>query len=278
MAGKTLRRKIDPARERWAGIVLAAGKGTRMKSSRAKVLHQLGGRPMITYPIQALIDLGVHPIVCVVGHQAEKVRAALSGFSGLRFVRQFPQLGTAHAVGKARALLRNFPGRIVILSGDVPLIRPALLKRFLNSHLRRRAGLSVLTTRVPDPRSYGRIVRDRTGRIARIVENPDTDAQTRRIREINSGIYAADPDFLFPLLAAVKKNPKKGEYYLTDVVGLAAARGRPAAAFPARDYRSVLGINTREELIEAEAIRRRQALGPLRAEPAKKRTNPRRKG
>ena len=229
-----------------------------MKSPRAKVLHGLGGRPMIEYPIQALVKLGVHPIVIVVGHQAEAVEAALSGFLGLRMVRQFPQLGTAHAVGKARPLLAGFRGPIVILCGDVPLISAPLLKRFMGSHLRRRAGLSVLTTRVPDPQNYGRILRDRTGRIARIVEALDADAETREITEINAGIYAAHRGFLFTLLSAVKKNPKKGEYYLTDIVRLAAERGRPAPAFRAGDYRAVLGINPREELREAERIKRKQ--------------------
>lgn len=260
-----MRKKGQASRDRWAGIILAAGKGTRMKSSRAKVLHQLGGVPMVRYPIQALGDLGVRPIVMVVGHQAEAVKASLAGFPGLEFVRQFPQLGTAHAVGKARAILKDFPGQIVILSGDVPLIQAAFLKRFLNFHLRRRAGLSVLTTQVPDPRGYGRIIRDRQGLIARIVETLDADAAAREIREINAGIYAADPGFLFSLLKAVKKNPKKGEYYLTDIIRLAAERGRPAGAFSAEDYRSVLGINTREELGEAEKIRQGQMVEKLLA-------------
>ena len=260
MAGKTLHKRGSSSREQWAGIVLAAGKGTRMKSPRAKVLHPLGGLPMISYPIQALAALGVHPIVVVVGHQAEAVEAALSGWPGLRTVRQYPQLGTAHAVGKARPLLAGFRGPILILSGDVPLIPAPLLKRFMGSHLRRRAGLSVLTTRVPDPRYYGRILRDRAGKIARIVEAPDADAVTREIREINAGIYAADPQFLFALLAAVKKNPKKGEYYLTEIIRLAAERNRPAQAFLAEDYRAVLGINTREELRTAERIKQNQMI------------------
>jgi len=256
--GKTTPSRGNSSRGQWAGIVLAAGKGTRMKSPRAKVLHRLGGLPMVSYPIQVLTALGVHPIVVVVGHQAEAVEAALGGFPGLRTVRQFPQLGTAHAVGKARPILAGFPGSILILCGDVPLIRAPLLKRFMGSHLRRRAGLSVLTTRVPDPQNYGRILRDRAGRIERIVEALDADAETREIREINAGIYAADRGFLFALLSAVKKNPKKGEYYLTDIVQLAAERGRPASAFRAENYRAVLGINTREELREAERIRQNQ--------------------
>lgn len=258
MTGKITSPRGNSGREQWAGIVLAAGKGTRMKSSRAKVLHRLGGQPMIKYPIQALVKLGVRPIAVVVGHQAEAVQAALSGFPGLRMARQSPQLGTAHAVGKARPILAGSRGPVLILCGDVPLIQAPLLSRFMGCHLRRRAGLSVLTTRVPDPMNYGRILRDRTGRIERIVEALDADAKTREIREINAGIYAADRGFLFTLLSAVKKNPKKGEYYLTDIIQLAAERGRPASAFRAEDYRAVLGINTREELREAEKIKQNQ--------------------
>lgn len=265
--GELPERRKDPGETPLAGIVLAAGKGTRMQSDRAKVLHRIAGVPMLRYPVRVLKHLGADPVVVVVGHQAGEVEEALGDVPGIVFVRQERQLGTAHAVRQAAPLLGEFPGPVLVLSGDVPLVRTDDLERLIRFHRAGSGRLTVVSTELPDPRGYGRIIRGPEGVVTAIVEDLDTDDRTRMIREINAGIYLADGKFLFALADRVRENTRKREYYLTDIISLAAEQGEAVRAFFLEDFRSVLGVNTRPELEQAEKILRERA-GAQETSPA----------
>jgi bifunctional UDP-N-acetylglucosamine pyrophosphorylase/glucosamine-1-phosphate N-acetyltransferase len=236
-----------------AVVVLAAGLGTRMCSRRAKVLHELGGRPLLHYPLLALRALDPTRVVVVVGHQADLVRAAAAatGVRGLETVLQAEQRGTGHAVRCALEGLGGFDGDVVILYGDVPLIRPETLQALVATHRRDDAALTLLTLHFADPTGYGRIVRDGAGRVERIVEERDASPAERALTEINPGFYCIRSDVLGPLLERLRPNNAQGELYLTDVVGMAAAGGRVASVTVA-DADEVAGINSRAELARLE--------------------------
>src|SRR5512144_2088990 len=187
-----------------AAVVLAAGKGTRMKSRTAKVLHPIGGRPLAYYPIKRALDAGASPVVVVVGHQAEAVEAAIAAAlpgAPIRFAVQKQQLGTAHAVLAAKPALRGWKGPIAILSGDTPLLEEETLRRVVAARARARAGIAFATMTLDAPRGYGRVVRDPKGRPARIVEEKDATDAERGLREVNAGLYCADAAFLWKALA-----------------------------------------------------------------------------
>jgi len=229
-----------------AAVVLAAGKGTRMKSDKAKVLHAAAGRPIAFFPIRAALALDASPVVVVVGHQAGSVEQELSRqFAGapLRFALQAEQLGTGHAVLCAEQALHGFEGSVLILAADVPLIRPETLQRLVTA--RQGADVSLLSCRARDPKGYGRIVRRDDGSVARIVEEKDASPEERRISEVNASIYLADAKFLFAALRGLGRSNAQGEYYLTDIV----ARGR-AVAVEAEET-EVSGVNDRAQLARA---------------------------
>jgi bifunctional UDP-N-acetylglucosamine pyrophosphorylase/glucosamine-1-phosphate N-acetyltransferase len=242
-----------------AAIVLAAGKGTRMKSSRAKVLHHLCGRPLAFYPVKRALEAGADPVVVVVGHQAEAVEGALRQHlpgAPLRFAWQREQLGTAHAVQAARAALRGHRGPVLILSGDTPLLTRDTLKAVV----RARGGnaLAFATMTLENPEGYGRVVHAHTGP-ALVVEEKDATSQERQIKEVNAGLYCADSDFLWTTLGKVDRRNAQREFYLTDLVALAAeGPGAAAAKVPSVE---ALGVNDQEELsLAARALTRRVAL------------------
>jgi bifunctional UDP-N-acetylglucosamine pyrophosphorylase/glucosamine-1-phosphate N-acetyltransferase len=238
-----------------AAVVLAAGKGTRMKSRTAKVLHEIGGRPLAWYAVKRALDAGASPVVVVVGHQAEAVEAALvASLPGapLRFAVQEKQLGTAHAVLAARRALRGFDGPVAILSGDVPLLETETLLRVVRSRARARAPLAFATMALETPRGYGRVVRDAGGRPSRIVEEKDASDAERAIREVNAGLYCADAAFLWKSLAKVGADNAQEEFYLTDLVAMAARRdGAVAVEVPPEE---ASGVNDREELARAAKV------------------------
>ena len=247
-----------------AAVVLAAGKGTRMKSRTAKVLHELGGRPLGWYAVKCALDAGASPVVVVVGHQAEAVEAALvASLPGapLRFAVQETQLGTAHATLAARRALRSGQGPVAILSGDVPLLETDTLLRVVRARARARAPLAFATMTLDAPRGYGRIVRDAGGRPARIVEEKDATDAERAIREVNAGLYCADATFLWKALAKVGSDNAQEEFYLTDLVAMAARRdGAVAVDVPPEE---ASGVNDREDLARAGGVllrRRTRAL------------------
>jgi len=248
-----------------AAIVLAAGKGTRMKSRTAKVLHEIGGRPLAWYAVKRALDAGASPVVVVVGHQAEAVEAALvASLPGapLRFAVQEKQLGTAHAVLAARRALRGYDGPVAILSGDVPLLETDTLLKVVRA--RGRAPVAFATMTLGAPRGYGRVVRDAGGRPARIVEEKDASDAERAIREVNAGLYCADATFLWKSLAKVGADNAQEEFYLTDLVAMAARRdGAVAVEVPPEE---ASGVNDREELARAaKVLLRRRARALMRS-------------
>ncbi len=238
-------------------VILAAGKGTRMKSASPKVLHRAGELPLIEHVLRTAEALGPQSIAVVLGHQADVVREHLGKRLGLGFALQEPQLGTGHALLQARSPLEGATGTVVLLSGDVPLLRASTLQALVGHHARSRAAATVLTAVVRDPHGYGRIVRDGDGRpISAIVEHKDASEAERRIDEINSGIYAFDLAPLFGALEAIGSANAQGEYYLPDLVSIYRARGLPVETVTAGDAREILGVNSRKELAELTAILR----------------------
>ncbi len=235
-------------------VVLAAGKGTRMKSDLAKVLHPLLGQPLLAYPLAACRHAGVRRLVAVVGHQAEEVQRRL-GAPDVAFALQAEQKGTGHAVLCAREALAGAAGTALILCGDVPLIRPETLTRLAEAHRAAGALVTVLSMTPADPGGYGRLVRDEQGRLARIVEHRDATAAERAVTEVNTGTYAVELPWLWSALEGVGTANDQGEYYLTDIVAAAAREGR-AASLLLPDPDEVMGINSRSHLAEAGAALR----------------------
>jgi bifunctional UDP-N-acetylglucosamine pyrophosphorylase/glucosamine-1-phosphate N-acetyltransferase len=241
-----------------AAITLAAGLGTRMRSARAKVLHELAGEPMIFSSLAPLVALGADPLIVVVGHQAEQVEAAVrNAFRSavsLRFALQAEQHGTGHAARCAMdALPQSFHGDVLITYGDLPRLRGATVGRFIQAHRHGGAALSFISVELADAGAYGRVVRDRIGNVIAIVEAKDASPAEREIREINTGVYAASADFLRSALSAIDSNNAQGEYYLTDLVAIARRRGLPVEAFKAAQMSEFAGINSREELAQVDA-------------------------
>jgi UDP-N-acetylglucosamine diphosphorylase/glucosamine-1-phosphate N-acetyltransferase len=237
--------------KKFYALILAAGKGTRMKSDKAKVLHVLNGKPLLHYSLTAAKEAGAEKIVAVIGHQADDVREMFS-VSGCIFVEQKPQLGTGHAVMQAKDVFADYNGLTVILCGDVPLLKAATIKSLIDNHLTSKAVVSVLTTIPPPPHAYGRIVKDDKGNVLKIVEHKDATEDEKKIGEINTGIYCVDTKFLFSALEKVNNNNQQNEYYLTDIVEIACREGLMVKSFIASDYVEVMGINTLEELSRAE--------------------------
>jgi bifunctional UDP-N-acetylglucosamine pyrophosphorylase / glucosamine-1-phosphate N-acetyltransferase len=239
-----------------AAIVLAAGKGTRMRSARTKVLHELLGRPLVAYPVGLARDLGAAPVVAVLGHQlsaVESVLAARFGAGTITVVEQAEQRGTGHAVRLAMPALSGFEGIVLILYGDVPLLRRETLEELVGT-ARKYGCLSIVTATVADATGYGRVVRDARGNVTGIVEQKDATEAERAIDEVNAGIYAAPASFLREATAGLETRNAQGEYYLTDVV---AHAGRTiGVSVVDADPRDVAGINDREQLAEAEATMR----------------------
>ncbi len=233
-------------------LILAAGKGTRMKSALPKVLHRVAGAPMIDYVLAASASLGATTTTVVVGHQADALRDALAGHAGLRFVLQEPQLGTAHAVRQAAPLLADLRGTLVVLSGDVPLLSADTLRALVATHEEAGAAATLLTAVVDDPTGYGRVLRDGDG-VAAIVEHRDASSAERAVREVNAGIYAFDLEPLFPALERVAPNNSQQEYYLPDLVGIYRRAGRRVVAIPVERVEETLGVNTRAELAAMSA-------------------------
>ncbi len=236
-----------------AALILAAGKGTRMRSSLCKVLHPVAGRPMINYVIDAVAAASPDKIAVVVGHQSEEVIKALDG-SGVEFAVQEPQLGTGHAVMAAEELLHDYTGDILILCGDIPLIQQRTLQYFIEYHRLEAAKLTVMTTRMENPQGYGRIIRDSRGFVSAIVEEKDATEECKRINEINTGIYLVKASLLFSLLTKIGSDNAQSEYYLTDIVKEAAKENELVRGFELRDSYEAIGINTRSELARVSGV------------------------
>jgi bifunctional UDP-N-acetylglucosamine pyrophosphorylase/glucosamine-1-phosphate N-acetyltransferase len=250
-------------------LILAAGMGTRMRSGLAKVLHKLDGRPLIGHVCRAAASLAPEKILVVVGHQADDVRlAVLSELDDDRadFVHQQRQLGTGDAVNSARDILTGRDSVLLVLSGDVPMIRPETLGGLIQHHRQHRgrgAACTILAVKMADPTGYGRVVRDEDGMFARIVEQKDATDEEREIREINSGIYCFDTGKLFDALANVQNDNAQGEYYLTDVPALMREAGEIVAVYQHGEAREIEGVNDRAQLAELEGLLNRQTVSRL---------------
>jgi len=240
-------------------VILAAGQGTRMKSSQPKVLHQILGRPMIAYLLDTLREAGVDDIVVVVGHQAEAVKEALKEY-GVRFVIQEPQLGTGHAVQVAMPAVPPEAGTVMVLCGDAPLISGDSVAALQQLHAGTGAAVTVQTIELPDGAHYGRVVRDASGQVAAVVQAKDSIERPDllAIREINTGAYCFDASFLREALTKIPKSPVTGEIYLTDLIHIAREQGRGVEALIDPDWEALLGINSRAELAGAtQTVKRR---------------------
>jgi bifunctional UDP-N-acetylglucosamine pyrophosphorylase/glucosamine-1-phosphate N-acetyltransferase len=234
-------------------IILAAGKGTRMKSAKIKLLHRAAGRPIVDYVLDLATGLCPTPPVMIVGHQGEDVQQSVGARA--RYAVQAEQLGTGHAVLQAAPLLEEggvTGKRILILSGDVPLTRPATLQRLLDEHERNGNALTLLTMKLADPAMYGRIVRDESGAVTRIVEAKDASDEQKRIDEVNAGIYVFNGEHLFANLRNLKPENAQKEYYLTDLLAVIREAGDRVGAVIADDPIEALGVNSRSELAQVE--------------------------
>jgi bifunctional UDP-N-acetylglucosamine pyrophosphorylase/glucosamine-1-phosphate N-acetyltransferase len=238
-------------------VILAAGQGTRMKSSLAKVLHPIASRPMIERVLETANAVDPATTTLIVGHKADAVREQLGKNQNLWFALQQPQLGTAHALQQAEPLLAGRAGSLILLSGDVPLLRPTTLKRLLETHRGSGAAATVVTATVDRPYGYGRIVRTR-GRISRIVEERDASPTQRQIKEINSGIYAFDLAPLFDALRSIASQNAQGEFYLTDLIAIYRRRKLPVEALLIENAQEIRGINSRSELAEVSRLVRQK--------------------
>jgi bifunctional UDP-N-acetylglucosamine pyrophosphorylase/glucosamine-1-phosphate N-acetyltransferase len=242
--------------ENVAAVILAAGKGTRMKSGLVKVLHPAAGRPMIGWAVDAAHAAGASPVVLVVGHQADAVRRVFQDAADIRCALQAEQLGTGHAVACAREELAGFSGTVLILCGDTPLLRAETLQGLIAFHREKGAALTVLTAMMGNPFGYGRVVRDADGRVLRIVEQKDANPQEQAICEINSGIYCMEAEFLFANIDSISSDNAQQEFYLTDLVSIAVKNGRACLGHSTDDADEIMGVNDRAQLAEASGILR----------------------
>ena len=233
-----------------ATLILAAGKGTRMKSDQAKVLHEVFFEPMVHHVIRAVTPLSADRLLVIIGHQKERVKEALTDFD-LRFVEQTEQNGTGHAVLCTEEQLADFNGNVLIVCGDSPLLKSEHLEEMLSIHLAEDSVLTIVTTSLENPSNYGRIISDSSGSVLEIVEEKDASESQRKIKEINAGIYCVKKDFLFDALKQVTTDNSQGEMYLTDIVAIAVDSGLQVKKYehPIPDH--VLGVNSRVELAKA---------------------------
>jgi bifunctional UDP-N-acetylglucosamine pyrophosphorylase / glucosamine-1-phosphate N-acetyltransferase len=242
------------AENAFAIVIMAAGKGTRLKSKRAKVLHQIGGKPLLQHVISAAARIvPEQDIYVIIGHQAEEVRAAVKD-TGVNFVMQAEQRGTGHAIMCAREQVRQY-ANILVLSGDVPLIRPSTIERLRDFHLARKAAMTILTAEPSEPFGYGRVIRAGAGRenVKAIVEQKALTKSQQKVREINSGIYAFATGPLFADIDRLSSDNAHREFYLTDMAALLVKRKAKVTAIKAEDAEEVLGANTLAELASLDA-------------------------
>lgn len=237
--------------EKLSTIILAAGKGTRMKSDLPKVLHKIDNKELVKYVIKQAEDLNSKPIVLVVGHKHELIREATAEYN-VSYALQAEQLGTGHAVMMTKDELEDATGNVLILCGDVPLLRSQTLKSMLENHLAEKADCTVLTAHFDDPTGYGRIIKNPEGNIERIVEQKDGNPEELSVKEINSGVYLVNKKLLFNALEDVKADNAQAEYYLTDIIKILKKQGKNLRTYLLEDNREIYGINTIEQLKTAE--------------------------
>jgi len=232
-----------------AVIIMAAGKGKRMKSNLPKVLHNLAGKPILNYALDTVDKLEAKRKILIVGYKGDKIRELIG--DKIEYVEQKKQLGTAHAVLQTKRLLSDFKGDVLILSGDVPFLSVKTLKKLLKYHQANNFYCTLVSTTLKNPKGYGRIIRDKKGEIKGIIEEVDLSADKKKITEVNSGIYCFNKDKLFQALEKIAPDNKQGEYYLTDSVEILLKEGLNVGNIIVKDYSEILGINSRLDLTDA---------------------------
>lgn len=242
-------------------LILAAGKGTRMKSALPKVLHCVGGLPMVEQVRRTVKAVGTLRQLVVVGFGGEKVRDYLGDTA--ETVVQEEQLGTGHAVLQAEELLKGETGTLLVTCGDTPLVTEDTFLSLIKEHEEKNAAATILTAHMPDPTGYGRIIRDDRGNVVKIVEQKDGTPEELAVDEVNAGIYCFSMPLLWDMLHNVTNDNAQGEYYLTDIIGMLVRDGKTVAAFAAPDYKETLGVNSRQQLCEAEDVLRKRKLDQL---------------
>lgn len=235
-------------------VILAAGQGTRMKSKLYKVLHPVCGKPMVQHVVDQVMKLHIQELVTIIGHGAEKVKAQLGDES--LYALQEQQLGTAHAVMQASSMLEGREGVTIVVCGDTPLIKAETMESLFKHHEELSAKATILTARLDDPTGYGRIVRNQSGLVEKIVEHKDASTEERAINEINTGTYCFDNQALFEALKNVSNENVQGEYYLPDVIEILKNQGEVVTAFQTEEFEETLGVNDRVALAEAERLMR----------------------
>ena len=240
-------------------IILAAGKGTRMASDLPKVLHEVCGRPMLAYVLDACRAAGCERLVVVIGHEADLVREAFAGDSAdIRWVEQAEQLGTGHAVMVCAAELSDLAGAVLVVAGDGPLVKAETLSALMDTHAADGAACTLATCILAEPGLYGRVIRDSDGEVVGIVEAIDADAAQRQTKEVNVSLYCFDASALSGVIPRLTNDNAKGEYYLTDALAILQADGARIAAVAAVEPEDVISINTLDELEQVDRIMSRR--------------------
>lgn len=235
-------------------IILAAGMGKRMKSDKAKVLHEIAGRPMIDYIVGVAAEIAGPNVIVVVGHQAEQVREVVGRSHQVRFAFQSQQKGTGHAVACAMPEVKEAVDVVVVLCGDVPLIRTSTIRQMVADHRAHQRDITLLTVRVPDPTGYGRVIIDDDGRLTAIVEQADANEAQKKINIINTGFYVINKSFLNFALPRLDSDNAQNEIYLTDIIHLGHRHQRNIGIMMGNDPDEILGVNSRSELHMAEKL------------------------
>jgi len=240
--------------DKLAAIILAAGLGTRMKSDRAKVLHEINGKPMVMYVLETAKKIVGNDIVLVVGKQAEKVKKLVSDVYEVLFALQENQLGTGHAVKCALPLIPEDAEQVLILCGDVPLLSSGTVAKLYDNHIRKKWDVSILAAEIENPQGYGRIIMDDKQSVSGIVEEADATADQKRIKTINSGIYCVKKAFLEYSLNKIKADNAQSEFYLTDIVKIGYKENKRVGAIIGEDSEEILGVNSMQDLMVVEGI------------------------
>ncbi len=244
-------------------VVLAAGKGTRMKSKKQKVLHEIAGKSILKHLIDSLSPLPVKKMIMVIGHQKDIIKAELKG-RGITFIEQVDQLGTGHALLQAKKAAVPAAGNLLVLYSDTPLIRTEILENFLKFHGKNENKISLLTTEFDNPTGYGRVVRDGAESVERIVEEDDANKREKEITEVNPGFYCfTNDENLWSFLKSLKGDNEQGEFYLTDLISIYRSRGFKVGCMKIDDGTSLKGVNTRKDLAEAERVFRERKIDEL---------------
>lgn len=237
-------------------VILAAGRGARMKSDIAKVLHKVGNKSMVVHVVECVKKIDLNNVIVVIGHQAQKVKDEVSKFFKVDFAAQEQLLGTGDAVKVAIPGLKSGIKDVLVLCGDVPLIQESTLRNLLDRHKLNQAKISVLATDIDNPTGYGRIILDQQNNMLCIKEEADASEDEKKIKKINTGIYCFDKEFLISVIDEIKPDNNQKEYYLTDVIEIAQKRYEKIAVFTMDDPKQVIGVNTLEELGKAEYLSR----------------------